>query len=142
MAEIRYEFVREAPADAVVALYEEGGWWHESAAARAAIAPMIRGSFCFLVAKDAAGALVGMGRVISDGASDAYIQDVVVRRELRGRGIGGELVSRLAACCRAAGIGWVGLVAEPGTQGFYRPLGFAPRPGFELMLHERGGDGR
>jgi len=132
---IRYEFVTELPAEAVVALYREGGWWDERWS-RKAIPAMIRGSFACLVARDAAGAAVGMGRAISDGASDAYIQDVVVRRDLRGRGIGAEIVRRLTAHCRSRGLDWIGLVAEPGTQAFYERLGFHARPGYQLMLHE------
>lgn len=142
MSENRYEFATEAPVESVVALYEAGGWWRESPGARAAIAPMIRGSFCFLLARDASGAIVGMGRAISDGASDAYVQDVVVLRSHRGRGIGREIVRRLTDRCAAAGIEWIGLVAEPGTRSFYESLGYRARPGFELMLHESGTDGR
>ncbi|HOB54128.1 MAG TPA: GNAT family N-acetyltransferase [Acidobacteriota bacterium] len=132
---IRYEFVTELPAEAVVNLYREGGWWDERWS-RKAIPAMIRGSFAFLVARDAAGAAVGMGRAISDGASDAYIQDVVVHRALRGRGIGAEIVRRLTAHCRSRGLDWIGLVAEPGTEAFYERLGFHARPGYQLMLHE------
>jgi ribosomal protein S18 acetylase RimI-like enzyme len=65
-----------------------------------------------------------MGRVISDGASDGYIQDVVVLPEFRGRGIGREIIRRLTDRCVAAGLTWIGLVAEPGTQKFYETLGF------------------
>ncbi len=132
---IRNEFVTELPAEAVVNHYREGGWWDERWS-RKAIPAMIRGSFAFLVARDAAGAAVGMGRAISDGASDAYIQDVVVHRALRGRGIGAEIVRRLTAHCRSRGLDWIGLVAEPGTEAFYERLGFHARPGYQLMLHE------
>jgi spermidine synthase len=108
---IRYEFVTELPAETVVDLYREGGWWDERWS-RKAIPAMIRGSFACVVARDAAGDAVGMGRAISDGASDAYIQDVVVRRDLRGRGIGAEIVRRLTAQCRSRGLDWIGLVGD------------------------------
>jgi len=64
-----------------VDLYRAGGWWQEEPAWRAAIPQMIRGSLCFLLAREPGGRVVGMGRVISDGASDGYIQDVVVLPE-------------------------------------------------------------
>ncbi|MBI5480096.1 MAG: GNAT family N-acetyltransferase [Deltaproteobacteria bacterium] len=134
MSAIEYEAVTSVATEAVVELYRAGGWWQESAAARAAIPAMVRGSFCFMIAREPGGRVVGMGRAISDGVSDAYIQDVVVLRELRGRGVGRELVRRLTARCVAAGIGWIGLIAEPDTQGFYEPLGFAPLVGFQPML--------
>jgi ribosomal protein S18 acetylase RimI-like enzyme len=121
--------------EAIVALYRAGGWWRDDPAWLAAIPEMIRGSFCFLLARAPDGRLVGMGRVISDGVSDAYIQDVVVLEGYRGRGIGRELVRRLTERCLAARIGWIGLVAEPGTQAFYEPLGFHALEGYLPMLH-------
>ncbi|MCE5246736.1 GNAT family N-acetyltransferase [bacterium] len=133
--EIRYEELTAAPTEEIVALYRAGGWWTESDAARAAIPKMIRGSFCFLGARRPDGRLVGMARAISDGASDAYIQDVVVLPDWRGRGIGGEMIRRLVARCRAAGIEWIGLVAEPGTIPFYERLGFAALEGFTPLRH-------
>jgi aralkylamine N-acetyltransferase len=135
MSDIQYEIVTSVATEAVVDLYRAGGWWEESPAARAIIPQMIRGSFCFLVARAPDGRVVGMGRAISDGVSDAYIQDVVVLREVRGRGIGREIVRRLTARCREAGLGWIGLIAEPDTQAFYTPLGFAPMTGYQPMLH-------
>jgi len=95
MSEIAYEVVSSAPTDAVVGLYQAGGWWHEDPVNRTIIPQMIRGSFCFLVAREPDGRVVGMGRVISDGVSDAYIQDVVVLDACRGRGIGREIVPPL-----------------------------------------------
>jgi aralkylamine N-acetyltransferase len=130
---VRFDVVTEAPLEAVIELYKAGGWWKESAAARAIIPAMIRGSFCFMVASEGE-RLVGMGRAISDGASDAYIQDVVVLTSHRGRGIGRELIARLTAHCRTAGIGWIGLVAEPGTERFYQQLGYRALAGYLPML--------
>jgi spermidine synthase len=120
MSEIAYEVVSSAPTDAVVGLYQAGGWWHEDPVNRTIIPQMIRGSFCFLVAREPDGRVVGMGRVISDGVSDAYIQDVVVLDACRGRGIGREIVRR----------------------GFYEPLGFHALAGYELMIHGGEPDGR
>jgi ribosomal protein S18 acetylase RimI-like enzyme len=142
MSEIAYEVVSSAPTDAVVGLYQAGGWWHEDPVNRTIIPQMIRGSFCFLVAREPDGRVVGMGRVISDGVSDAYIQDVVVLDACRGRGIGREIVRRLTERCLESRIGWIGLVAEPGTWGFYEPLGFHALAGYELMIHGGEPDGR
>jgi ribosomal protein S18 acetylase RimI-like enzyme len=78
-----------------------------------------------------------MGRILSDGVSDAYIQDLVVLPEYRGRGIGKELVQRLVAHCRKANLTWIALVAEPGTEGFYQSLGFTSMIGYVPMRLER-----
>ena len=134
MNNIEYEAVKSAPVDEIVALYKSAGWWQESSEARDVIPAMIQGSFCFMVARSIDGEIVGMARVISDGHSDAYIQDVAVLNKYRGQGIGRELVRRLAQLCVNRKIGWIGLVAEPGTQGLYEDLGFRPLVGYQPML--------
>jgi ribosomal protein S18 acetylase RimI-like enzyme len=131
---VDYEAVTSAPLDEIVELYKAAGWWQESPEARAVIPTMIRGSLCFMVARSIEGRIVGMARVISDGYSDAYIQDVVVLPNYRGRGVGRELVRRLTQFCVARKIAWIGLVAEPGTQGLYEELGFGPLVGYQPML--------
>ncbi len=78
------------------------------------------------------GRLIGMGRVLSDGVSDAYIQDVVVTPEFRGRGIGGKLVMFLVEELEKRGVDWIALAGEPGTEKFYSKLGFEKKEGFIL----------
>ncbi len=134
MPALDYQIVKSAPTEAIVELYQAGGWWKESAEWRAVIPKMIEGSFAFMVAREPDGRLVGMGRAISDGVSDAYIQDVVVLRSHRGKGIGAELVRRLAEHCASHGISWIGLIAEPGTQPFYERLGFHAFPGQPMLF--------
>ena len=111
------------PAD-VLRLYAGPGWW-EPGDDPEAIPKLLAGSFRVAAAFDG-GRLVGMARAISDGASDAYIQDVVVEPDRRGQGIGSGLVRMLTAELRAAGVSWIGLVGAPGTEKFYRELGFSP----------------
>ena len=129
-----FRIVRAWPADEVVALYESAGWWREGPAGRAAIPAMIAGSFCFAVAVER-GRAVAMGRVISDGVSDGYIQDVVVLPEHRGRGVGREMIALLTRTCVERGLVWIGLVAEPGTTAFYERLGFRELSGYVPMRY-------
>ena len=75
-----------------------------------------------------------MGRAFSDRASDAYIQDVTVKKELRRLGIGRRIIRELVARLEADGLKWIGLIAESGSQKFYENLGFAPMPGATPML--------
>jgi ribosomal protein S18 acetylase RimI-like enzyme len=135
MREVEYEIVSSAPVEEIVALYKAGDWWQESPESRDVIPGMIKGSLCFMVARSLEGRIVGMARVISDGYSDAYIQDVVVHKSLRGQGIGRELIRRLTQFCVARKIAWIGLIAEPGTQEFYEELGYGPLVGYQPMLH-------
>lgn len=109
--------------ETIADLYRAGGWWNE-AWDPAGLRDLIAGSFAFAVAIDsAAGRAVGMGRVISDGVSDGYVQDLVVLPGYRGRGIGTMILSTLLNYCKSAGVTWVGLIAEPGTEAFYTESG-------------------
>ena len=125
--------VKEWPVREIQALYQAAGWWDADDDPEM-IPRALLGSFAVAVAVDeATGKAVGMGRVVSDGASDAYIQDVVVFREYRGFGIGKRLVFTLISACRAHGIRWIALIAEPGSEEFYQALGLIPIPGFIPM---------
>jgi aralkylamine N-acetyltransferase len=134
-AGIEYEKVTSAPVEAIVDLYRAGGWWHENQESRDAIEPMIRGSFCFMIARAESGQIIGMGRAISDGASDAYIQDVVVLAPYRRQGIGRKLILRVVEYCLNHKIRWIGLLAEPGTHAFYEEIGFSQLEGYKPMLY-------
>ncbi len=138
-SEFSIEVVNSAPVQEIVELYKAGGWWQESPANRDRIAPMISGSFCFMVVRSPQAGIIGMGRIISDGASDAYIQDVVVLPAYRRQGIGRALIQRLTEFCLEHEIEWIGLVAEPGTAPFYQALGYHPLEGYQpMLLGERG----
>jgi GNAT superfamily N-acetyltransferase len=65
-----------------------------------------------------------MGRILSDGVSDAYFQDLVVLPEYRGKGIGKKLVESLLKYCLSRGIQWISLIAEPGQDSFYSLMNF------------------
>ena len=118
----------------IVNLYRTGGWWKEEYDQRE-LPRLIRGSFLFAVAVDRkTGHAVGMGRVISDGVSDGYIQDLVVLPEYRKAGIGTNIVSTLVKKCVERGISWIGLIAEPDTENFYLPFGFHPMEGHVPLI--------
>jgi spermidine synthase len=135
--QIDYTFIAEPTPlqiEGVLELYRLQGWWgpptdHDPQLAEA----IIQGSHCFFIATHE-GRLVGMGRTISDRASDAYIQDLAVHPEFRGKGIGTRMVQELVGRLRRDGLGWIGLVAEAGTWDFYRRIGFADMPSSVLML--------
>ena len=116
-------------------LYRAGGWWKEEYR-ESEIPLLIRGSFLFAVAvHETSGRAVGMGRVLSDGVSDGYIQDLVVLPSFRGTGVGKEIVQILVSRCIEVGISWIGLSAEPDTEEFYKPLGFSPMNGHVPLLY-------
>ena len=76
------------------------------------------------------GAQVGFARAVSDGNSIAYLADVYVLPEHRGRGLGVELVREMVERGPFAHVRWI-LHTEDG-HGLYVKLGFGP-PGPKVM---------
>jgi ribosomal protein S18 acetylase RimI-like enzyme len=68
------------------------------------------------------GRLAGAGRALADGADCAYLCDVAVHPDFQGQGLGKAIIVRLREL--AAGHKKIILYANPGTEGFYRKLGF------------------
>lgn len=114
--------------DDMARLYHQAGWLNPEDS-EAFIPNAIAGSTIALGVFDGA-KLIGMGRAVSDGVSDAYIQDIVVAPDYRGRGIGSEIVRHIVTALKARGIDWIGLVGEPGTECFYEKLGFTRKVGY------------
>ncbi len=134
--EITVQLVRSWDEHEIANLYRAGGWWKEEYS-ESEIPALIRGSFLFAVAiHETSGRAVGMGRVISDGVSDGYIQDLIVLPSCRGSGVGKQIVEILVTGCRNEGISWIGLVAEPATEEFYGALGFIPMVGHVPLLYK------
>lgn len=133
----RVDLVLSWQEEQIVELYRAGGWWREEMNS-SKIKDLISGSFLFAVAISiSTGMAIGMGRVISDGIADAYIQDLVVLDEWRHSGVGKMILARLLEECRSKDISWIGLIAEPGKEDFYRSQGFLPLPGHVPMLFSR-----
>ncbi len=126
--------VKEWNTDDIRSLYSEAGWWDE-AWDPVHLTPLISGSLAFAVAVDRdTGAAVAMGRALSDGVSDAYIQDLIVTKDFRESGIGRRLLSTLVSFCQSKGITWIALIAAPGTEQFYIPSGFRRMEGYVPMI--------
>ena len=139
--EVEINVIERADRDSVKELYRQAGWWKETDDTpdnNSWIDGLVAGSFCFVGAFRGR-EMIGMGRAVSDGVSDAYIQDVTVLREYRGLGLGARIVERITGFLRERRIGWIGLIAEPGTQEFYRGLGFEVMEGFSPMLLKKEG---
>ena len=135
--QVRIKIVRSWEEDPITNLYREAGWLKERTSS-VDIGMLIEGSFLFAVAINvSSGKTVGMGRAISDGIADAYIQDLIVSLEWRGLGVGKMILRTLLETCFSRGISWIGLIAQPGTDCFYRSLGFAPMEKHIPMLLSR-----
>lgn len=118
----------------IIELYRQAGWWAEKSDNPELVRRIITGSHCFLTALDKKG-IIGMGRAISDGVSDAYIQDVTVGKACQGRNIGSNIIQKLIERLEEDGLKWIGLIAENGSQNFYQKLGFKKMPNSVPMLN-------
>ncbi len=117
-------------------LYRQQGWWADADEDSDLVARIIAGSHCFIIAASE-DEVIGMGRAISDGASDAYIQDVAVKDLYREHGIGTMIVKKLVARLHADGINWIGLIAEKDSYEFYESAGFKIMPHSKPMLFNK-----
>ena len=80
------------------------------------------GNSMFMCFVYAGGVLAGAGRVLADGLDCAYLADVAVHPDHQGRGLGTAIIRQLVAFSREHKK--IILYANPGTEGFYRKLGF------------------
>jgi GNAT superfamily N-acetyltransferase len=83
-----------------------------------------------VVAEDEPGLAIGMGRVLGDDAIYLHIQDVIVRPELQGKGIGKAIMNILMDYVHTRGSKNtnVGLMCSKGRESFYAGFGFIARP--------------
>jgi aralkylamine N-acetyltransferase len=133
---VEVRLVKQWDTEDIRSLYREAGWWKEEWDP-VHINPLVLGSLAFAVAVDReTGRAVAMGRAISDGTSDAYIQDLVVKSEYRDSGIGSKVLTTLVSGCVSRGVTWIALIAEPGTEKFYMPSGFERMEGYVPMIYK------
>ncbi len=81
-------------------------------------------------------AIVGMARIVGDGAMYFYIQDVAVLPAHQGHGVGGLLMEHVVAYLRshAPAQAFVGLFAAEGTHPLYERYGFRVYPALMGMF--------
>lgn len=127
MIDVYYKIIDSAAperSEQIQALYSEAGWWSQADKGERDLADrIIAGSHCFAVCV-AGGEVIAMGRAISDRAYDAYIQDIFVKPEFRGRKIGAEITRMIIQRLLDDGMKWIGLISTPEAKGLYLKLGF------------------
>ncbi len=91
--------------------------------------------------------LVGMGRIVGDGAVICYIQDLIVAPSLQGSGLGSALLGHLKAYAESLRLPhtemMLDLMCAKGREAFYEKHGFLARPtdtlgpGMMIYLNEK-----
>lgn len=120
---------------AIARLYEETGWWTDASDHPNLVRRLVEGSHGFCLALDN-GEIIGMGRSISDGVSDAFIHDIAVTAGRRGEGIATRMVTFLVNHLKDSGVDWIGLIAKGEARGVYTRCGFHPMPDATPMRYQ------
>jgi len=134
---LNYKFLLTPSSDQIrqiISLYRMAGWWEKDIPDDPLLVErIIAGSHCFMAAYEG-DEVVGMGRAISDRASDAYIQDMTVKETHRDMGVGTEILKRILSRLEEDGIKWIGLIAERNSHGFYEHFGYRIMPDSMPMI--------
>lgn len=92
----------------------------------------IERSLFFVKAVDEAGNIVGIGRIVGDGAVICYIQDLIVDPSQQGKNIGSMIIKRLIAYVEELReentTMMLCLMCAKGREPFYEKHGFIARP--------------
>ena len=131
-------FSTDLPAEqAVYDLFLTTGWNDAYRISSGEFLDTLRHSWYCLSAYDG-DKLVGFGRMLCDGVLHALILDLIIHPGWQGKGLGGEVLSRLVDKCREHGIRDIQLFSVKGKSAFYRKMGFRERPegapGMEIKL--------
>lgn len=82
------------------------------------------------------GKAVGMGRIVGDGAIICYVQDLIIRPDVQGEGIGGLILESLKSFVINTGFEGTtmmfDLMCAKGREPFYKKHGFIARPTDDL----------
>lgn len=117
---IRYEFDAPVSPAALADLRQAVGW---NRMERDLTDPRLHNAF-HLCAMDGA-RIVGYAAVVSNGVTDAYIQDVMVHPDCQKQGVGTQLMERVLARLTAEGVYMVSVIyGEEALRPFYERFGF------------------
>lgn len=128
MDEFTPEFLRAARG-----LYLENNWISENDDP-AFPGNAFANSFLVVAAFTSDGELAGIARSISDGVSDAYVQDVMTAKKFRKQGVGRLVTVTVVEELKKRNIDWIGVVGVPGTETFYAGCKLEYAPGHTLWL--------
>ena len=118
----------------VLALCEAEGWPSFPADPQRAVRVLTAPGVTTVVAVDQAD-VIGFAEVFSDGGLQAFLANLAVVREHRGKGVGRRLVVR---ALQLAGAERMDLLSEDEAASFYESFPHFRKPGFRLYPFHRG----
>lgn len=93
----------------------------------------IDGSRNYSVHDETSGAQLGYARVVTDGATFAWLCDVIVAPQARGRGVGKRLIAGVVDDLEPLGLRRI-LLATADAHGLYAQYGFTPMADAERWM--------
>jgi ribosomal protein S18 acetylase RimI-like enzyme len=81
--------------------------------------------YCYICCFDG-DELIGFIDIVSNGITDAYLQDLVVKPSYQGKGIGKTLINMAIEKIKSDGIYMIGVIFDKKLLGFYKKFGFFP----------------
>lgn len=82
--------------------------------------------------------LVGYIDCVSNGITDAYIQDLMIHPDYQGQGIGTELMNRMIALLKERHIFMISVIYEESLKSFYKKFGFHSMFAGQIQTHDCG----
>ncbi len=114
-----YKYNEKVSVKALADLRESVGW---SRMEKEYGSPSISSYYHIAVYEDEK--LIGYIDSVSNGVTDAYIQDLTVRPDHQGKGIGTELMNKMIRYLKEKHICMISVIYEEGLEPFYERFGF------------------
>ena len=86
--------------------------------------PRLKSYYHIAVYDEQSQKLIGFVDSISNGVTDAYIQDLMVHPDFQGKGIGSELMNKMIEYLKKAGIYMISVLYDEDLKSFYSRFGF------------------
>ena len=116
---MRYIAYEDVPAELLASLRESIGWNRMEEELRN---PQ-KTSFYHIAAYEE-DELVGYIDCVSNGVTDAYIQDLMVHPKYQGKGVGSELMNKMIEYLKANKIYMISVIFDESLKSFYERFGF------------------
>lgn len=116
---VTFRYNEKTPANALADLRESVGWNRMESAYRN---PIIASYYHISVYTSEK--LIGYIDCVSNGVTDAYIQDLMVHPDYQGKGLGTELMNQMIAYLKGKHIFMISVVYEESLKPFYAKFGF------------------
>ena len=116
---MEYKYNESVSAEALADLRESVGW---NRMENEYSSPLMTSFFHIAVYDD--DQLVGYIDSVSNGVTDAYIQDLIIRPDHQGKGIGTDLMKKMIGCLKEKQIYMISVVFEERLKPFYDKFGF------------------